>query len=69
METKFKVIMRRDNEAMKDFLSFRYRAQGEMKRVKLYVFAIGMLAIGYMAVNDGNVTAGNVISAVGMGMM
>ena len=40
METKFKVVMKRDDEAMKDFLSFRYRAQGQANRAKLYIFAV-----------------------------
>lgn len=69
METKFKVIMRRDDEAMKDFLSFRYRAQGQANRAKLYIFAIGMLAIGYFAAKGGNVTMGNIIAVVGILMV
>ncbi len=69
METKFKVVMRRDDEAMKDFLSFRYRAQGQANRAKLYIFAIGMLAIGYFAAKGGNVTMGNIIAVVGILMV
>ena len=69
METKFKVIMKRDDEAMKDFLSFRYRAQGQANRAKLYIFAIGMLAIGYFAAKGGNVTMGNIIAVVGILMV
>ena len=69
METKFKVVMKRDDEAMKDFLSFRYRAQGQANRAKLYIFAVGMLAIGYFAAKGGNVTMGNIIAVVGILMV
>lgn len=69
METKFKVVMKKDNQAMKDFLSFTYRAKGQMNRAKLYVYAAGMLFIGYMAARDGNVTVGNIIAAVGLIMV
>ena len=69
METKFKVTMKRDDEAMKDFLSFRYRAQGQANRAKLYIFAIGMLAIGYFASKGGNVTIGNVSALLGILMI
>ena len=69
METKFKVVMKRDDEAMKEFLSFRYRAQGQANRAKLYIFAVGMLAIGYFAAKGGNVTMGNIIAVVGILMV
>ena len=69
METKFKVVMKRDDEAVKDFLSFRYRAQGQANRAKLYIFAVGMLAIGYFAAKGGNITMGNIIAVVGILMV
>ena len=61
--------MKRDDEAMKDFLSFRYRAQGQANRAKLYIFAIGMLMIGYFAARGGNVIMGNIIAVVGVLMV
>ena len=48
METKFKVVMKKDDKIMKDFLAFTYRAKGQMNRAKLYVFAAGMFFIGYI---------------------
>lgn len=69
METKFKVVMTKDAEVMKDFLSFTYRAQGGRNRSKLYIYAIGMLLIGYMAARDGNITVGNIIAGVGIAMV
>lgn len=69
METKFKVVMKKDDKAMKEFLSFTYRAKGQMNRAKLYVFAVGMLIIGYMAAGDDNVIAGNIFALVGIVMI
>lgn len=69
METKFKVVMKKDDKIMKEFLSFTYRAKGQMNRAKLYVFAAGMFFIGYMAAGDGNVIAGNIIALVGILMV
>lgn len=69
METKFKVLMKKDDEIMKDFLSFTYRAKGQMNRAKLFVFAAGMIFIGYMAAGDGNVISGNVFALVGIIMI
>ncbi len=65
METKFKVVMKKDDEVMKDFLSFTYRAQGQMKRGKIYVMAIGLLVIAYFAFKGGSPTAGIIMSVVG----
>ena len=69
METKFKVVMKKNDEIMKDFLSFTYRAQGQANRAKLYIFAVGMLLIGWLAARGGNVTAGNIIAFVGVLMV
>lgn len=69
METKFKVVMRKNDEIMKDFLSFTYRAQGQVGRAKLYIFAAGMLIIGWLAVRGGNTTMGNIIAVVGILMV
>ena len=69
METKFKVVMKKDDEIMKDFLSFTYRAQGQANRMKLYIFAIGMLVIGWLAARGGNTTMGNIIAVVGILMV
>ena len=66
METKFKVVMRKNDEIMKDFLSFTYRAQGGMKRAKLYILAVGMLMIGWLAARGGDVKAGSIIALVGV---
>lgn len=69
METKFKVVMKKDDKAMKEFLSFTYRAKGQMNRAKLYVYAAGMLIIGYMAAQDANVVVANIIALVGILMI
>lgn len=69
METKFKVVMTKNDEIMKDFLSFTYRAQGQMQRAKLYVFAVGMIWIGYFAGKGGKVTSGIIIAGVGIAMV
>lgn len=69
METKYKVIMKKDEEVMKDFVSFTYRVQGKLGRYKFYILAIGMLMIGFFAIKGGSVTAGAVIGAVGVVMI
>ena len=69
METKFKVVMKKNDEIMKDFLSFTYRAKGQANRTKLYIYAAGMFLIGYMAAKDGNVTLGNIIASIGIVMV
>ena len=69
METKFKVVMKKDDKAMKEFLSYTYRAKGQMTRAKQYVYAAGMLIIGYMAAQDANVVVGNIIALVGILMV
>lgn len=69
METKFKVVMKKDDEIMKDFLSFTYRAQGQVKRAKLYILALGMVLIGWLAARGGDVKAGIVIGFVGVLMI
>ena len=69
MENKFKIVMKKDDKAMKDFLSFTYRAQGQVQRTKLYIYAAGMLIIGYLASRDANIVVANIISAIGIAMI
>ena len=69
METKFKVVMKKNDEIMKDFLSFTYRAKGQFNRNKLYIYAAGLFLIGYMAAKDDNVIVGNITVAVGIFMV
>lgn len=69
MEAKFKVVMKKDTEVMRDFISFTYRAQRSSGRYKLFVLAAGLLVISYLASRDGNVTAGFVIGMVGILMI
>lgn len=66
METKFKVVMKKDGEVLKDFISFTYRAKGQTGRFKLRVLAIGLVVIGYLAAKGGNTLAGVIIGATGV---
>lgn len=66
METKFKVVMKKDGEVLKDFISFTYRAKGQTGRFKLRVPAIGLVVIGYLAAKGGNTLAGVIIGATGV---
>lgn len=69
MESKFKVVMKKDSEVLKDFISFTYRAKGASGRFKLRAFAIGLVAIGYLAAKGGNTTQGAVIGTVGIALL
>ena len=69
MESKFKVVMKKDSEVLKDFISFTYRAKGASGRFKLRAFAIGLVVIGYLAAKGGNTTQGAVISTVGIALL
>lgn len=68
MESKFKVVMKKDEEVLKDFLSFTYRAKGGVDRMKLRIFAIGLVTIGYLAAKGGGMIAGIIVGAVGIGL-
>lgn len=66
MEAKFKVVMRKDDEVLKDFISFRYRAQGALQRYKMRILAIGLAIIGVLAGRDNHPIAGAVMFGIGM---
>ena len=69
METKFKVMMKKTDEVMKDFISFRYRAQGQDKRTKARIFMAALIVIGWMAIRDDNITSGTIMCIVGALML
>lgn len=66
MEAKFKVVTKKNIDVLKDFISFTYRAQGSMGRMKLRILAAGLVVIGYLAIKGGSTTAGAIIGAVGV---
>lgn len=66
METKFKVVMKKDAEVLKDFISFTYRAKGAVGRYKMRVLALGLVIIGVLAAKGGSMTAGIVMGAIGV---
>ena len=66
METKFKVIMKKNDEVLKDFISFTYRAKGAMTRYKMRIHALGLVIIGVLAIRDDNVVAGTIIGIIGI---
>lgn len=65
METKFKVVMKKDDEVLKDFISFTYRAQGAIQRYKMRVLAIGLAVIGILAGRDDHPIAGAIMFGLG----
>lgn len=65
METKFKVVMKKDDEVLRDFISFTYRAQGGVQRYKMRVLAIGLAVIGVLAMRDHHPVAGGVMFGLG----
>lgn len=66
MESRFKVVMRKDAEVLQDFISFTYRAKGQLNRMKLRILAAGLVVIGYMAAKNDNITAGIIIGGIGI---
>ena len=69
METKFKVVMKKNEEILKDFISFRYRAQGKESRTKARIFMAALIVIGILAIRDGNVKSGTIMCIVGAVMI
>lgn len=65
MENKFKVVMTKDDEVMRDFISFTYRAQGAVARYKARILAIGLFIIGVLAWKSGTVVPGGVMMVLG----
>ena len=69
METKFKVVMRKDDEVLRDFISFTYRAQGAIQRYKMRVLAVGLAVIGFLAGRDDHIIAGAIMFGLGMAFL
>ena len=67
MENKFKIVMKKTDEVMKDFISFTYRAKGTVARFKVRVLAVGLAVIGILAAKDNHPIAGGVMLAIGGG--
>lgn len=65
METKFKIVMRKDKKVLEDFIVFANKANAPMQQTKMAVIAVGFILIGWLARRD-SLTAGIVISLLGI---
>ena len=52
METKFKVVMKKDMKVLEDFIIFANKANNPTQQLKMAVIAIGFVGIGVIARND-----------------
>lgn len=69
MENKFKVVMKKDEEVLRDFILFRERANNSSGKFKMIVFGIGLIVIGVLAAKGGRLAAGCIINAAGIAMV
>lgn len=69
MENKFKVVMKKDEEVLRDFILFRERANNSSGKFKMIVFGIGLIVIGALAAKGGRPAAGCIIDAAGIAMV
>ena len=68
METKFKVIMKKDRKVLEDFILFSQRVNSPMVKTKMAIISIGFVMIGVFARKD-SVIAGIVIGVLGILML
>ena len=48
METKFKVIMKKDRKVLEDFILFSQRVNSPMVKTKMAIISIGFVMIGVL---------------------
>jgi hypothetical protein len=53
MEAKFRIKMKKNSRVLEDFILFTYRAKGGNRTKMGLILAVGMFAIAYMALKDG----------------
>ncbi|MGN1267796.1 MAG: hypothetical protein ACI4UH_07635 [Dorea sp.] len=64
METKFKVIMKKDKKVLEDFIVFSQRVKNPSIKSKMSIIAVGFFIIGIFAYKDSEMT-GIIIGALG----
>lgn len=64
METKFKIVMKKDGQILEDFVKFANRANNPSQQMKMFVLAAGFVLIGITAHKDAP-TMGLVIGIFG----
>lgn len=69
MENKFKVVMKKNEEVLRDFILFRERANHASDKFKMIVLGIGLIVIGILAAKGGNAIAGSIIGIIGIVMV
>lgn len=68
METKFKIVMKKDMKVLEDFIIFANKANAPMQQTKMAIISIGFILIGWVARND-SPTLGVVIAAFGAALL
>ena len=57
METKFKIVMKKDMKILEDFIIFANKANNPTQQLKMAIIAIGFIGIGVIARNDSTAMA------------
>ena len=52
METKFKIVLKKDTKIMEDFIIFANKVNNPNQQMKMSIISLGFLVIGWVARND-----------------